>query len=123
MKKIFFLVFVFFILLGCEKTFKLENFPFVFNLEKYDSYGNLISEKIIENGDPLYKKLKSVLKLNKNSWERSFASYATGPYIFRSDYLVIRCYSEFVVVDYIEKNSSKSIKKKIPNLLYQLQLN
>ena len=109
-------------LFGCKMELPVSELPSQLILETYRLSGELAESTTIGASDPVYQRTKELLEKERTGWEKSYVSYKTGPYILRSQALIIRCYPDFMVVDSFDKNGSVSLRKNIPNLLQALGL-
>jgi hypothetical protein len=110
------------VLLGCEKTLPVQEIPSHFILERYNDLGNLVCQGPIELNSRIYKAMARFINIERTGWQRSFVSYKTGPYILRSDELILRLYQNFVVVDIISDHSSASYRKNISDVFHKFDL-
>lgn len=109
------------VLLGCDGDIPLK-LPPQLVLESYLSSGELISQRTLTSDDPVYQRLKSLLEAKGDGWKNSMTSYKTGPFILRGENLIIRCYTDAMVVDVVQSSRSTSMRKSVPNLLQVLGL-
>jgi hypothetical protein len=108
--------------LSCSVAAPLKELPLELELESYRASGELESKRSIGSNEPVYEKLAVLLTKETGEWSRSRASYATGPFIFRGEGLIIRCYPDMVIVDVVTDGKSTSYKKNIPGVLGELGL-
>ncbi|NVD97266.1 hypothetical protein [Massilia sp. BJB1822] len=116
------LVFWMGMLLGCSDNIPVTNLPAQLILAAYDSNGGLVSERSIGADDPAYQRLQALLEAHPTGWKTSYASYVTGPYVFRADSLTIRCYKDAIGIDVKEGEKSTSKRKPIQHVPQSLGL-
>jgi hypothetical protein len=109
-------------LLGCDGELPVEELPQQVVLESYSPNGELIARRTLLPDDPTYQRLKALLDVQRTGWKDSFASYKAGPFIIRTENIIIRCYPDMMVVDFMQSGRSQSVKKSMPKLLQTLGL-
>ncbi len=109
-------------LLGCDRELPLRKLPTQLILETYKPTGELAGQQSITKDDHVYQRLEWLLGSEKTGWQQNYISYKTGPFIFRSENLIIRCYSDLMIIDITNSGHSSSLKKGLPRLLQKLGL-
>lgn len=107
---------------GCDGSVPLKDLPSQLILEAYKPTGELVARRVVASDDPIYQRLKLLLDAEQTGWKKSVVSYKTGPYILRSENLIIRCYADSMVIDVVDSGRSTSMRKGVPNLLQVLGL-
>ena len=110
------------LLLGCDKGFSFEGLPKQMTLEIYRPSGEMISSLKIDPSDAIYNRLQNLLYKERNGWKIDFVSRTPIKYIFRSEGLIVRVFNDFIVVDQIKKDRSRSFRKVIPDVINTLGL-
>lgn len=109
-------------LLGCDGSVPLKELPPQLALETYKPTGELVARRVVAADDPVYQRLKLLLDAEHTGWKKSVVSYKTGPYILRSENIIIRCYADSIIIDVVDSGRSTSMRKGVPNLLQALGL-
>jgi hypothetical protein len=100
----------------------IAKFPQEMTLEAYSKARELKGSRKLSYDDPVYSRLRDLVG-DRQGWSRSYVSYATGPYVFRSPRLIVRCFPGKVVIDRTEDSGrSSSFEKSFPDVLPRLGL-
>ena len=110
------------ILNGNAGDIPVKNLPAVMSLSSYDDSGSLEAEGEISSSHPLYRQLAALLRDENTRCDRSFASYATAPFILRSPDITLRLYKNMLIVDMMTEQASRSYKCDAPNLLVDARI-
>ena len=110
------------VIAGCKETLPIEKLPQTLTLEAYGPTGKLISSRSLPTSDPIYERLQELFVREKEGWQRSFTSYKVGPYVLRSPEITVRCFDDFLVIDYLRLGKTTSMQKQLPNVLTTLGL-
>jgi hypothetical protein len=116
------LVLIVWFIAACEDEILMFELPQQLAFEVYTPAHDLASTQKLDKHDKYYVLLKELLATEQTGWKKNYASYVTGPFIFRGKNLIIRCYPDALIIDSTEGGVPTSIRKEIPNILQRLGL-
>jgi hypothetical protein len=106
---------------ACDQTQPVSTLPSSMVLEHYAKAGDLIWSKEIGDKDQLYAKLTRLVVDDRRAWSPNITTYVPGPYIFRSEHLIIMCFSDRLVMDVDDSGKWRSYSRK-ENALEEFEL-